>query len=86
MKNKDILKQKLLIEYPDAEISIEDFSTSHQKHKHNNLNYLDETHLKVYIKSKTLSSMKRVERHRAVNAIVKPLINNKIHAITFEFL
>lgn len=43
-----------------------------------------ETHMRVRIVSEKFSGMSRLERHRAVNALLKPELDAGLHALAVE--
>ncbi|TWF50323.1 BolA family protein [Neorhizobium alkalisoli] len=43
-----------------------------------------ETHMRVRIVSKTFAGMSRLDRHRAVNALLKPELDAGLHALAVE--
>ena len=43
-----------------------------------------ETHMRVRIVSEKFSGMSRIDRHRAVNALLKPELDAGLHALAVE--
>lgn len=43
-----------------------------------------ETHMRVKIVAKAFYDMNRVERHRAVNVVLKPEFDNGLHALSVD--
>lgn len=43
-----------------------------------------ETHLRIRIVAEYFKSMSRVDRHRAINAVVQPKIDEGLHACAIE--
>ena len=73
-----IVKKKLENEITIENIKIEDKSFLHAGHKGNNKN---KSHLKVFINSKELSKMSRIQSNKKIYKILDRELKNYIHSI-----
>ena len=64
--------------------SLEVINESHLHAGHHGHDGGGETHLRIRIVSDAFSTMNRVERHRAINAIAQPKIDEGLHACAIE--
>ena len=74
----DIIKKKISKELMIDEILIEDKTFLHLKHKNFDKNKF---HIKIFIKSKELSNMKKINSTKKIYEILKLEIKNYIHSI-----
>ena len=76
------IREKLLSEYGDGNVSIVDDSEAHRGHG----GYREggESHFNVAITSQKFAPLSRIERHRAVHAILGPDIITRIHALALD--
>ena len=64
---------------------LEVINESHQHAGHQeSFDGTGETHMRVRIVSEKFSKMSRLERHRAVNALLKPELEAGLHALAVE--
>jgi BolA protein len=64
---------------------LEVINESHQHAGHQeSFDGTGETHMRVRIVSEKFSTMSRLERHRAVNALLKPELDAGLHALAVE--
>jgi BolA protein len=67
---------------PDRLVVIDE---SHQHAGHQpDITGTGETHMRVRIVSKKFSGMSRLDRHRTVNALLKPELDAGLHALAVE--
>lgn len=78
----DYLQQKLTEAFSPA--SLEIINESHLHAGHHGHDGTGESHLRIRIVSDAFSGMNRVDRHRAVYAIVQPKIDEGLHACAIE--
>ena len=78
----NIIKQKISKEIRIEDIEIEDKTFLHLKHK----NYQkSKYHLKIFIKSDSLSKMKKIDSTKKIYKILEFEIKNYIHSIQIDF-
>ncbi len=65
-------------------VSLEIVNESHLHAGHHGHDGSGETHLRIRIVSHVFGKMSRVERHRAINEIVQPKIDEGLHACAIE--
>lgn len=75
--------EKNLREAFDPE-SLEVINESHLHAGHAGDNGTGESHFRIKIAAKAFNDMNRVQRHRAINAIVQPKIDEGLHACAIE--
>ncbi len=63
---------------------LEIINESHLHAGHHGHDGAGETHLRIRIVSDAFKTMSRMERHRAVNAIAQPKIDEGLHACAIE--
>lgn len=63
---------------------LEIVNESHLHAGHHGHDGAGETHLRIRIVSDAFKSMSRLERHRAVNAVAQPKIDEGLHACAIE--
>ena len=64
--------------------SLEIINESHLHAGHAGDNGTGESHFRIKIVAEVFASMNRVERHRAINAVVQPKIDEGLHAVAIE--
>ena len=74
----DTIKKKISKQFMIDEILIEDKTYLHLKHKNFQKNKF---HIKIFIKSKELSNMSKVNSTKKIYDIIKLEIKNYIHSI-----
>ena len=74
----EIIKKKITREIVLQEISVEDKSFLHKKHKNNNPNKF---HLKIIIFSDELKSKKKIDSTKKIYKILENELKNYIHSI-----
>ena len=74
----DTIKKKITGDFIVDEISIEDKTYLHLKHKNFQKNKF---HIKIFIKSKELSNMSKINSTKKIYEILKLEIKNYIHSI-----
>lgn len=78
------IKQTIKKEIPDAEITIRDDSEKHFGHA----GYIEGqiTHIHLKVVSSAFEKMSRIERHQWINNLLKPYIDNGLHAISLQLM
>lgn len=76
---KDRLEQSLRESFTISELLIKDDSHKHAGHAGSH--HAGETHFRVTIVSPDFSGQSRVTRQRTVNNVVKPLFDDRLHAL-----
>ena len=64
--------------------SLEIINESHLHAGHAGDDGSGESHMRIRIVAEAFNSMSRLERHRAINAIVQPKIDEGLHACAIE--
>ena len=77
----DKVKVKINNKFNPEQMTLVDNSRLHTKHKSFDKN---KYHLKLIIKSKKLSDMKRVDAHKEIFSMLKDEMKNEIHALEIE--
>ena len=75
------VKVKINNKFNPEQMTLIDNSRLHTKHKSFDKN---KYHLKLIIKSKKLSDMKRVDAHKEIFSMLKDEMKNEIHALEIE--
>lgn len=78
------IRERLTQAFDPRRIEIVDDSARHAGHA--GARPEGETHFRVTIVADFFEGMARVERHRAVNSALSPLVGNKIHALALKVL
>ncbi|MFQ6553387.1 BolA family protein [Aestuariibius insulae] len=78
----DEIEARLVAEWPGAEVSVRNDSTSHAGHMGDDGS--GESHFHVTIAAPALGDMSRVARHRAVHAALGPDLIGRIHALALD--
>ena len=78
------MREKLTEAFDPIEMEIVDDSESHRGHG----GYREggETHFKVHLRSKAFDGKSRVQRHRAVMSLLKPELEERVHALNLSLL
>ena len=77
----EVLKQKIIEEINPEKISIVDNSDLHKTHKSFDS---QKYHLKIFIKSKKLNKMNKIDAHKIIFSILKEEMKKNIHALEIE--
>ncbi len=84
---KLIAEQSLSAEFAPERLEIVNESHLHAGHHHGDGRPFDgsgETHFRIRIISKAFTGKSRLERHRAINAALKPVLDDGLHALAIE--
>ena len=90
MSMQESIEKKLTAAFAPERLSVVNESHLHAGHhhtaggEHEKFDGSGETHFRVRVVSKTFAGMGRVERHRAVNALLKPELDAGLHALAIE--
>tara|TARA_B100001741_G_C16382141_1_gene518368 strand:- start:306 stop:566 length:261 start_codon:yes stop_codon:yes gene_type:complete len=79
----EIVKKKILNNKIIEGVELEDKSFLHKNHKNNNSKKF---HIKLKIKSKTLSKMSRIESNKFIFGLLNKEIKNYIHSLQIFFI
>ena len=79
----EIVKKKILDNNIIDDLKFEDKSFLHKNHKNNNSKKF---HIKLKIKSKTLSKMSRIESNKFIFGLLNKEIKNYIHSLQIFFI
>ena len=78
----DYLEEKLRAEFsPEA---LEIINESHLHSGHAGDNGTGESHFRIKITAEAFNTMSRLERHRAINAVAQPKLDEGLHALAIE--
>lgn len=77
------IEQKLAAAFSPQQIEVINESHLHAGHQEH-FDGTGETHLRLRIVADAFSGMSRVERHRAINALVADELAGGVHAFTIE--
>lgn len=83
MTIEETMRRKLTETYAPERVEVINESHLHAGHKPE-FDGSGETHFRVRIVSEAFAGMSRVERHRALNALLKPEIDAGVHALALE--
>ncbi|RCL01056.1 MAG: BolA protein [Candidatus Tokpelaia sp. JSC188] len=84
---QETIKKKLYNAFDPTTLDVIDESHLHLSHYHMNDSLFDkntETHFRVKIVSRVFFGMKRIDRHRAINQILRSELVYDIHALAIE--
>lgn len=84
MSVKDIITKKLSEAFAPESIDVMDESHLHEGHTGHRPG--GETHFRVYIVSQAFEGKSRIERHRAVNALLAAELADRVHALAIRAL
>ena len=79
MSTKDVITKKLTEAFAPESLRVEDESQRHAGHAGSRPG--GESHYRVYIVSDAFRGKSRIERHRAVNAVLAQELAGGIHAL-----
>jgi len=79
---EQIIDERLRRYFAPEALMIENESPKHHGHRSNPGGI--ETHFKITMISKEFKDLSRIERHRKVQAVLKDLMNNPIHALSLS--
>ena len=77
----EVIKQKIIEEINPEKISVVDNSDLHKTHKSFDP---QKYHLKIFIKSKKLNKMNKIDDQKVIFAILKEEMKKNIHALEIE--
>ena len=78
----DTLENKLTQAFSPQRLEV--INESHLHAGHAGDNGTGESHFRVRIVAETFAGMSRINRHRAINDLVSPLLEKGLHAIAIE--
>lgn len=90
MSIKSTIEKKLTDAFAPDRLEVVNESHLHAGHHHTDHGHEEtfdgkgETHLRIRIVSPKFAGMSRVERHRAVNALLTPELEAGLHALAIE--
>jgi BolA protein len=90
MSIKSTIEEKLRTAFRPERLEVVNESHLHAGHHHVESGHqatfdgTGETHLRVRIVSPAFAGMSRIERHRAVNALLSPELKAGLHALAIE--
>lgn len=90
MTKQQLLEQKLQSAFEPETLAVINESHLHAGHHHSDSQHhgvfdgTGETHFRIRIVSKDFSGKTRVERHRAINTLLKDELASGIHALAIE--
>ena len=82
MTTKDVITKKLSDAFAPESLRVEDESHLHAGHAGHRPG--GETHYRVYIVSEAFAGKSRIDRHRAVNAVLSEELAAKVHALAIH--
>lgn len=83
MTLRDSIENKLKEAFAPERLKVIDESHMHAGHQPD-MTGTDETHMRVQMVSESFAGKSRVDRHRAVNALLKPELDAGLHALALE--
>lgn len=83
MSLRQRMENKLREAFSPDRLNVIDESHMHAGHQPD-MTGTGETHMRVQIVSESFSGKSRVERHRAINALLKPELDAGLHALAIE--
>ncbi len=83
MSLRERIENKLNETFSPVRLNVIDESHMHAGHQPG-ITGTGETHMRVQIVSESFSGKSRVDRHRAVNALLKPELDAGLHALAIE--
>ncbi len=87
---QDVMEAKLIAAFAPERLEIINESHLHAGHHHHDSDHhaafdgSGETHFRVRIVSDAFTGLSRVQRHRAINDVLKDELNNGVHALALE--
>lgn len=82
MQTKDVITKKLTEAFAPDSLRVEDESDRHRGHAGHRPG--GQTHYRVYIVSEVFRGKSRIERHRAVNAVLASELGGGVHALAIH--
>jgi BolA protein len=82
MKTKDVITKKLTEAFAPESLRVEDESHLHAGHAGHRPG--GETHYRIYIVSEAFRGKSRIDRHRAINAILAEELSGGVHALAIH--
>lgn len=83
MALRERIENKLNETFSPVRLNVIDESHLHAGHQPD-MTGTGETHMRVQIVSESFSGKSRVDRHRAINALLKPELDAGLHALAIE--
>ena len=83
MSLRERIETKLRESFSPERLRVVDESQMHAGHQPD-ITGTGETHMRVQIVSESFSGKSRIERHRAINALLKPELDAGLHALAIE--
>ncbi|WP_311273035.1 MULTISPECIES: BolA family protein [unclassified Rhizobium] len=83
MTLRDSIENKLKEAFAPERLKVIDESHMHAGHQPD-ITGADETHMRVQMVSESFAGKSRVDRHRAVNSLLKPELDAGLHALALE--
>ena len=83
MSLRELIENKLNETFSPVRLNVIDESHLHAGHQPD-MTGTGETHMRVQIVSESFSGKSRVDRHRAINALLKPELDAGLHALAIE--
>jgi BolA protein len=83
MSLRERIETKLRQSFSPEHLTVIDESHMHAGHQPD-ITGTGETHMRVQIVSESFSGKSRVERHRAINAVLKAELDAGLHALAIE--
>lgn len=82
MQTKEVITKKLTEAFAPDSLRVEDESDRHRGHAGHRPG--GQTHYRVYIVSEVFRGKSRIERHRAVNAVLASELGGGVHALAIH--
>lgn len=83
MTLRERIETKLSDSFSPERLKVTDESHMHAGHQPD-ITGTGETHMRVQIVTEAFSGKSRVDRHRAINALLKPELDAGLHALAIE--
>lgn len=83
MSLRESIENKLKETFLPVRLNVIDESHLHAGHQPD-MTGTGETHMRVQIVSESFSGKSRVDRHRAINALLKPELDAGLHALAID--
>jgi len=83
MSLRQRMENKLQEAFSPDRLNVIDESHMHAGHQPD-MTGTGETHMRVQIVSESFAGKSRIERHRAINALLKPELDAGLHALAIE--
>ncbi len=82
MLMKDVITKKLTEAFAPQDLRVEDESHLHAGHAGHRPG--GQTHYRVYIVAEAFEGKSRLDRHRSINAILAPELEQSVHALAIH--